>query len=90
MIHENEVSLKGKYVVLGDRFTYAHFCLPKRIPGFGRETVTVAAHLNLGWMQEYPGRRLQSVFEGLHPVRHWRGCVLGKEHQGCIEETELQ
>lgn len=31
MIHENEVSLKGKYVVLGDHVTYAHFCLPKGI-----------------------------------------------------------
>lgn len=34
MIHENEVSLKGKYVVLGDHITCAHFCLPKEEPSW--------------------------------------------------------
>lgn len=35
------------------------------IPGFEREILIVAAHLNLEWMQGYPGRNLQNIFEGL-------------------------
>lgn len=35
------------------------------ISGFEREIFIVAAHLNLEWMQGYPGRNLQNIFEGL-------------------------
>lgn len=64
-------------------------CQKELIPGFGREMVIAAAHLNLGWMQGYPGRRLQNVFEGLHSVRHCRGWVLWREELGCGEEAGL-
>lgn len=87
MRHENEISLKGKYVVLADHVTYAHFCLPKGIDcwfwkGGGDCGCSSEFRMDVGISWKQASKCFCSV-------RHWHGWVLWREEQGCGKKTGL-